>query len=103
MSVIVDLTIFPMDKQGTGFSPYVARVLDVIRQSGLSHRLGPMGTAIEGEWEEVMDVVDRCYRALEGDSDRIYLTIKADFRRGRTNGLDAKVAAVRERCSNGLT
>jgi uncharacterized protein (TIGR00106 family) len=103
MSVIVDLSIFPMDKQGTGLSPYVARVLDVISRSGLPHRLGPMGTAVEGEWEEVMDVVDKCYRALEGDCERIYLSVKADIRRGRTNGLDAKVAAVREKRSNGLT
>ena len=97
MSVIVDLSIFPMDKQGTGLSPYVARVLDVIKESGLPHQLGPMGTAIEGEWEEVMGVVDRCYRALEGDCDRIYLSIKADIRRGRAGGLDAKVASVREK------
>lgn len=98
MSVIVDLSIFPMDKQGTGLSPYVARVLDVIRESGLDHRLGPMGTAIEGEWEEVMQVVDRCYRALEEDCGRIYLSLKADIRRDRTNGLDGKVASVRQKC-----
>jgi len=97
MSVIVDLSIFPMDKEGTGLSRYVARALAVIKASGLPYRLGPMGTAIEGEWDEVMRVVGDCYRVLEPDCDRIYLAVKADCRRGRTDGLAAKVASVEQR------
>jgi len=94
MSVIVELSIFPMDKEGLSLSPYVARVISIIKSSGLSYQLGPMGTCIEGEWSEVMQVVDRCYRELEQDCDRIYLTIKADSRRNRTKGMIAKVESV---------
>lgn len=97
MSVIVDLSIFPLDKEGTGLGRYVARALAVIKASGLPYRLGPMGTAIEGEWDEVMRVVGDCYRALEPDCDRIYVAVKADCRRGRTDGLSAKVASVEQR------
>lgn len=97
MSVIVDLSIFPLDKEGVGLSRYVARALAVIEASGLPHMLGPMGTAIEGEWDEVMQVVGDCYRALEPDCDRIYVGVKADWRRGRRGGLAAKVASVGER------
>lgn len=97
MNVIVDLSIFPMDKAGTSLSPYVARVLDVILDSGLKHELNPMGTCIEGRWDDVMQVVDACYRELETDSDRIYISMKADCRRGRQDGMDAKVKSVRER------
>ena len=96
MSVIVELSIFPMDK-GSSFSPYVARALDIIRSSGLKHELGPMSTCIEGSWEQVMDVVDRCYRDLERDCDRIYVNIKADSRRGREEGLTEKPASVRQK------
>jgi len=97
MSVIIDFTIFPTDKGRQSLSPYVARALDVIEKSGLPYTLGPMGTCIEGEWDEVMAVVDACYRELENDSDRIYLTIKADSRKGRKNGLSGKVQSVREK------
>lgn len=97
MDVIIDLSIFPMDKKGESLSPYVARVLDVIRDSGLKHELGPMGTCIEGEWAEVMAVVDACYRELEHDSDRLYVAFKADCRRGRRDGMDAKVRSVQEK------
>lgn len=97
MSVIIDFSIFPMDKAGDSLSPYVARALDIIKNSGLKHQLGSMGTSIEGDWDEVMAVVNECYRELEKDSDRIYINIKADCRKGRTDGMTSKVQSVREK------
>lgn len=97
MSVIIDLSIFPMDKNGQSLSPYVARVINTIKASGLAYELGSMGTSIEGEWDEVMQVVDACYKELERDCDRIYVNVKADSRKGRTNGMVGKIASVREK------
>lgn len=93
MSVIAELSIFPMDK-GVSMSPYVARVVTVIKQSGLAYDFGPMGTTIEGEWDEVMGTVSACYKELEQDCDRIYLTLKVDARKGRINGLKGKTDSV---------
>ncbi len=93
MSVLIDFSIFPVDK-GASVSPYVARVVDIIRQSGLDHQLGPMGTSIEGDWPEVMAVVDRCFKALQADCERIYCTIKADYRKKAGNRLQGKVRSV---------
>lgn len=97
MSVIVDFSIFPMDKEGPSLSPYVARALNVIKGSGLNYKLGPMGTSIEGEWDEVMKVVDACYRELDADCDRIYMNIKVDSKKGRTHGILSKVESVLEK------
>ncbi len=93
MAVIVELSVFPIDK-GISVSPYVARVLRIIEQSGLAYQLNPMGTCIEGEWQQVLEVVDACFKDLEKDCDRIYLTIKGDYRKGRSGGLRGKVASV---------
>lgn len=93
MSVIAELTIFPMDK-GESVSAYVARALGVIRASGLPHSLGPMGTCIEGEYGEVMAVVQGCVEALAADCNRINANIKLDIRRDREGGLTAKPASV---------
>lgn len=93
MSVIVELTIFPMDK-GVSLSPYVARALAVIRKSGLPHALGPMGTCIEGEWDEVMAVVSACFKELQRDCERINVGIKADYRAGADGRMRAKPASV---------
>ncbi|WP_027721553.1 MTH1187 family thiamine-binding protein [Maridesulfovibrio zosterae] len=93
MSVLVELTIFPTDK-GSSVSSYVARVVKVIRECGLSSQLGPMGTSIEGEWDQVMSVVTKCYRELEKDCDRIYMVMKADCRKGAVDRLNGKIKSV---------
>ena len=56
-----------------------------------------MGTCIEGEWQDVMALVDACYRDMEKDSDRIYLHMTADSRKGRKNGMVTKVRSVQEK------
>ena len=93
MSVIAELSIFPIGAH-TSLSPYVARAVRIIRKSGLPCLLGPMGTCIEGEWPEVMAVVSQCFEDLQAGEDRIYMTLKVDWRAGRQGGLSAKPGAV---------
>ena len=94
MSVIVEFSIFPLDK-GESLSPYVARALKTIQESGLSYELNPMGTCVEGEWSEVMALVGRCFQELEKDCNRITLSLKADYRKGPGGRLESKVASVK--------
>jgi len=100
MSVIVNLAIFPLDR-GESVSAYVSKAVRVIKDSELSYHLGPMSTCIEGEWDEVMDVVDRCFTALKKNSNRIYIAMTMDYRKGRTNGLKEKVKSVRSKIAEG--
>jgi uncharacterized protein (TIGR00106 family) len=96
MSVIIDFSIFPIDK-GESVSPYVARALRIIRESGLPHTLGPMGTSIEGEWQEIMAVVDQCFQELKKDCARIYMTVKADYRKGMAGRIEGKVRSLQHK------
>ena len=96
MSVIVEFSIFPLDK-GESLSPYVARALNVIQESRLPFELNPMGTCVEGEWTEVMTVVDRCFQELQKDCNRISLALKADYRKGPPGRLKGKVESVKEK------
>jgi len=77
--VLLQLTMIPLDK-GSHFSEYVANSLDIIDKSGLEYRLNPMGTVIEGEYDEVMTVVRSCFESLKKVSDRISVTMKLDYR-----------------------
>ena len=95
MSTLIDFSIFPVDK-GESVSPYVARVLTIIRGSGLQYKVGPMGTAIEGEWEEIMSIVSRCFKELKKDCHRIYISIKIDYRKEGSNRIVSKVKSVGE-------
>jgi uncharacterized protein (TIGR00106 family) len=96
MSVIVEFSIFPLDK-GESLSRYVARAIKIIKDSGLPYELNPMGTCVEGEWNEVMALVDQCFQELHKDSGRVYLALKADYRKGPSGRLKSKVASVREK------
>ena len=93
MSVIMDFSVFPMGK-GESVSDYVSRAVKIIKESGLTFKLGPMGTAIEGEWDEVMAVVNRCFEALRKDCNRVYMTIKVDYRKGESDRMEGKIKTV---------
>ena len=96
MSVIVDFSLFPLDK-GESLSPYVARSIRIIQESGLPYEFRAMGTSIEGDWAEVMAVVNRCVETMQQDCNRIVLNLKADFRKGPSGRLQRKVESVREK------
>ena len=93
MSTLIDFSIFPVGK-GESVSPYVARVVTIIRDSGLQYKLGPMGTTIEGEWDELMDVVTRCFKELKKDCTRIYMSAKVDYRKSGSNRIVSKVKSA---------
>ncbi|MEJ2727926.1 MAG: MTH1187 family thiamine-binding protein [Deltaproteobacteria bacterium] len=99
MSVIVEFSIFPMDK-GESLSPYVARALKLIQDSGLPYELNPMGTCVEGEWKDVMSLVDRCFQELQKDCNRINLSLKADYRKGPGGRLKTKIESVRAKLAS---
>lgn len=95
---------FAMAPRGVGesLSPYVARILDVIDKSGLAYQLTPMGTIIEGEWDEAMAVVTACFKALDKDCPRIGVNIKADWKPGKDSRLTSKVDAVEKKIGRKL-
>jgi uncharacterized protein YqgV (UPF0045/DUF77 family) len=63
----------------------------VVRESGLPNRTDAMFTSVEGEWDEVMDVVKRATEAVGQYGSRISLVLKADIRPGRTGEMQAKL------------
>jgi uncharacterized protein (TIGR00106 family) len=95
--VIVAFSISPSGGDETGgVSAAVAEAVRVVRASGLPHETNAMFTNVEGEWDEVMDVVKRAVEAVAARAPRVSLVLKADIRPGRTGQLTAKVARVDE-------
>jgi uncharacterized protein (TIGR00106 family) len=77
-------------------SEAVAAAVRVVRESGLPHETSSMFTSIEGEWDEVMDVVKRATEAVGRYGSRVSLVLKADIRPGWTGQIEAKVARVEQ-------
>jgi uncharacterized protein (TIGR00106 family) len=99
--LLAEISMWPMDK-GESVGAHVAKVLDVIDRSGLSYKLGPLGTCIEGEWDEVMAVMKQCFDTMSADSNRIACTVKMDWRKGRSGMIEHKVHSVEEKLGRAL-
>ncbi|MCS6710954.1 thiamine-binding protein [Brachybacterium sp. EF45031] len=69
----------------------VAAAVRIVRDSGLPHRTSSMFTEIEGEWDQVMDVVRRATEEVGRYGSRVSLVLKADIRPGRSGELDGKL------------
>lgn len=93
--VLLEFSIAPVG-QGESVSAHVARVIDLIDRSGVDYQLTPMGTILEGEWDDVIGVMSSCFRLLEADFSRIAVSMKVDYRRGPKGRLKSKTAAVQK-------
>lgn len=89
--MLVAFSITPLGV-GEDVGREVAEAVRVVRASGLPNRTDAMFTTIEGEWDEVMDVIKRACEAV--DAPRVGLTLKADIRPGVTGALTSKVESV---------
>ncbi len=69
----------------------VAAAVRVVRESGLPNHTDAMFTTIEGEWDEVFDVIKRATDAVAAYGSRVSLVLKADIRPGHTGELTGKV------------
>jgi len=102
MSVLVQFSMSPLDK-GESLSTYVARSIDIIDRSGIPYRLGPMGTCLEGEWDEVFGVIKQCFDRMHEDCVRISCTISVDARSGPANRLYSKVEKMEQQLGRALS
>ncbi|GLI26030.1 hypothetical protein ARHIZOSPH14_02720 [Agromyces rhizosphaerae] len=90
------LVAFSVAPSGTGRADgsvhdAVAAAVKVVRESGLPNRTDAMFTTLEGEWDEVFDVVRRATEAVAPFGSRVSLVLKADIRPGYSGELDGKL------------
>ena len=92
---MAEVSIFPIG-EGESLSKWVGRCLKIIDESGLEYRINPMGTVIEGDYDEVMSVIRKCHMAVREDSQRISTYMKIDDRKGVESAMLKKVESVEE-------
>ena len=95
------LVAFSVAPSGTGRSDgsihdAVAAAVKVVRESGLPNQTDSMFTTIEGEWDEVFDVVKRATEAVGEYGSRVSLVLKADIRPGHSGELTGKVERLNQ-------
>ena len=93
------IAAFSITPVGTGesVSASVAEAVRLVRDSGLPNETNAMFTNVEGEWDEVMDLVKACVEKVSEAAPRVSVIIKIDHRPGVTDGLTTKVQTVEDR------
>jgi len=103
MSVLLEFAMFPTDK-GESVSEYVGRILKVIDEEGHPYTLTAMGTIIEVQsLDDALKIVEKAYRQLEKDCNRVYSTIKLDIRKGSAGRLKQKIVSVEKKVGKKLS
>jgi len=103
MSVLLEFAMFPTDK-GESVSEYVGRILKVIDEEGHPYTLTAMGTIIEVQsLDDALKIVEKAYRQLEKDCNRVYSTIKLDIRKGSVGRLKQKIVSVEKKVGKKLS
>lgn len=101
MSVLLEFSVVPVGK-GASISPQVARVLKIVTESGVRYKANPMGTVLEGEWDELMGVVKKCHAEVMRDSERVLTTLTIDDRKEKEGRMEKKLESVEQKLGRKL-
>lgn len=82
--MLAEFEIIPVGTGGASLSTILAEVAKAIDRSGLDYRVGAMGTAVEGEWDQIMALAKQCRDLILRASPRVIFTIRIDDRADRS-------------------
>jgi uncharacterized protein (TIGR00106 family) len=100
--MLAEMSIIPVGKD-VSISGYVAEVAEIIDKSGLDYRINPMGTVVEGSFDEIMGLVRQCHDTVMKDVDRVMITLSMDDRKDKVPPrLDKKVESVEKKLGHSL-
>lgn len=91
--MLFSFSIFPVGK-GESLSQEVSQIMKLVSESGLDYRLNAMDTVVEGEWDEVFELIRRCHETMRQSSARVITTISIDDREGAVNRISGKIDSV---------
>lgn len=99
--MLVEFSVVPVGS-GSSIGDKLAEALKIVDASGLPYKVNPMGTVIEGEWNEVMKVIFKCHKTVMRAGERALTTISIDDRKGKPSRIDAKVKSIEKRIGKTL-
>ncbi|MGB2599733.1 MAG: MTH1187 family thiamine-binding protein [Candidatus Omnitrophota bacterium] len=100
--MLAEISIIPVG-EGVSISSHVARMANIIDESGLDYKINPMATVIEGDFDEVMRLVKKCHETIMEEAERVIINVVIDDRRDKTAPrLDKKLESVEQKAGKTL-
>ncbi len=91
--MIASFSIVPIGV-GEELKEKIAELVPIIEGSGLPYVMGAMQTTVEGEPEELMEVIMACHRHMRTVAPRVLTHIAMDDREGAVGRIKGKVDDV---------
>lgn len=96
--VVVEVTIVPVGTKSPSLSDYVAKASEILEKSNLEHELTSTGTIIEGELDEVLEVVKEMHESVfDKDIARVVTFLEIDDRRDKKLTIKGKKESVEKK------
>lgn len=99
--MLVEFSIVPVGV-GSSIGDQLAEVLRLVDASGLPYKVNPMGTVVEGGWDDVMKLIKKCHGTTMKTGERAITTIAIDDRKGKPNRIEEKVKSLERRIGKSL-
>ena len=99
--MLAEFSIVPIGI-GSSIGGQLAEVLKIVDASGLPYKINPMGTVVEGEWDEIMKLIKKCHQTIMKTGERALTNISIDDRKGKPHRIDAKVKSLEKRIGKSL-
>jgi uncharacterized protein (TIGR00106 family) len=99
--MLAEFSIIPIGV-GSSIGDRLAEVLKIVDSSGLPYKVNPMGTVVEGEWDDIMRLIRKCHKTVMKTGDRVVTTVSIDDRKGKPNRIDEKIKSIERRIGKSL-
>ncbi len=94
---IIEISVMPLGTGTPSLSKFVAGAVKVLQEEkNVKYEMTSMGTNIEGDLEQLLDLARRMHRsAFDAGAQRVVTTMKIDERRDQAATMQSKMAAVK--------
>lgn len=93
--LLFSFKVFPIGS-GDDVAGPVARCVELVDDAGLAYQVTGATTVLEGTWDEVMPVLERCFHELTEEHPRVWASIEVDHHGGQSGRIESSVDRIEE-------
>lgn len=101
--MIVQFTLIPLGTKSESLSKTLAKAMVHVAESNLPYKVGPMGTTVEGEWFEIINLINHCRKTILRECPRVSIIINMDDRKNATDRIRGKVTSLEKKMGRKLS
>ena len=95
---LMEISVVPIGTDNPSVSHYVAECVAIVKEKGLSYELTSMGTNVQGELRDLLEVAEKMHKLpFQLGAQRVLTSIKIDDRRDKQLSIQGKKEAVTKR------